>query len=103
MFNITHGKGFHVEFANGRRISVQWGAGNYGDNKDAGILGATPIDQIQRDVGEKGSKTAEVMLSGPSCGGNGVKGYCKPEDVAAMFIWAAAADVDARMPFDMDD
>jgi len=35
-FSITHmgrgpAKGFHMTFANGHTISVQWGEGNYGD------------------------------------------------------------------------
>lgn len=32
MFTITQGKGFHLTFANGWTVSVQWGAGNYCDN-----------------------------------------------------------------------
>lgn len=34
MFKITEGKGFHVTFANGHTVSVQFGYGNYGDNYD---------------------------------------------------------------------
>lgn len=33
MFNITQGKGFHITFANGYTASVQWGKGNYCDNR----------------------------------------------------------------------
>lgn len=32
MFKITEGKGFHVTFANGYTVSVQFGYGNYSDN-----------------------------------------------------------------------
>lgn len=31
-FAITDGKGFHLAFSNGWKISVQWGPGNYGDH-----------------------------------------------------------------------
>jgi len=33
MFNITLGKGFRMTFQNGYSISVQWGVGNYCDNR----------------------------------------------------------------------
>lgn len=32
MFAITAQKGFHMTFANGNTISVQWGKGNYCNN-----------------------------------------------------------------------
>ena len=33
MFAITRGKGFHLTFANGWTVSVQWGNGNYCSNR----------------------------------------------------------------------
>ena len=40
MSTITEGHGFHMKFANGWTISVQWGPWNYCDNKDIwGSLG----------------------------------------------------------------
>jgi hypothetical protein len=33
MFEITMNKGFHMKFANGFSVSVQWGLGNYCANK----------------------------------------------------------------------
>lgn len=33
MFEITMNKGFHMKFANGFSVSVQWGVGNYCANK----------------------------------------------------------------------
>ncbi len=33
MFNITGGKGFHMTFANGYTVSVQFGHGNYCTNR----------------------------------------------------------------------
>ena len=32
-FCITRGKGFQVTYENGITVSVQWGPGNYGDNR----------------------------------------------------------------------
>lgn len=34
MFKTTYNKGFSMTFANHLTISVQWGSGNYCDNKD---------------------------------------------------------------------
>ncbi len=33
MFNVTNNRGFHITFANGWTVSVQWGRGNYCDNR----------------------------------------------------------------------
>jgi hypothetical protein len=33
MFAVTNNKGFHIKFANGNTISVQFGEGNYCDNR----------------------------------------------------------------------
>lgn len=33
MFDITQNKGFHITFANGYTASVQWGQGNYCENR----------------------------------------------------------------------
>lgn len=38
MFRITESKGFHMQFANGWTVSVQFGPGNYGDNYNNSIL-----------------------------------------------------------------
>lgn len=53
MFNITKNKGFHITFANGWTVSVQWGAGNYGDN-----YGLSVFDYLDQSVPP--SKLAEV-------------------------------------------
>jgi len=36
-FRITEGKGFHMSFDNGLTVSVQWGYGNYSDNRNIEI------------------------------------------------------------------
>jgi hypothetical protein len=35
MFTITHSKGFQMTFANGNTVSVQFGQGNYCENRNA--------------------------------------------------------------------
>ena len=39
-FTITNGSGFQLRLPNGWTVSVQFGAGNYGSNKDAGYTDA---------------------------------------------------------------
>ena len=102
MFEITQGKGFHIKFGNGRTISVQWGVGNYCDNRDSDPTCLT-TEQVHRAVGEKGSSTAEVMLSGDDIMAAGVKGYCSPAEVAVMVYWAATAAEGAELPYLMLD
>jgi hypothetical protein len=54
-FAITQNKGFHLVFANGWTASVQFGAGNYCDNRH-NDFGSAP----------KPSSTAEVACWGPN-------------------------------------
>lgn len=49
-FAITGGKGFHITFANGWTVSVQFGPGNYSEHYDA------PFDDWKATP----SKTAEI-------------------------------------------
>ena len=55
MFHITDGKGFRMKFANGWTVSVQWGTGNYGDNRDMRYGAHANVE-----AGAKGSTTAEI-------------------------------------------
>ena len=81
MFNIVEGKGFHVTFDNGYTVSVQFGPGNYGDNRYA-PRGA------ERECGIMGSRTAEVAvwdrLGTILFDDQLEKGYVSPEDVAKL-------------------
>lgn len=89
MFDITMHKGFHITFANGYTASVQWGYGNYCDNRSIGRFdGPVPA-----------SKTAEVACWGPD--GNmlniwgedhheDVKGWMTADDVAEFLAQVAA-------------
>ena len=82
MFNITNGKGFQITFANGYTVSVQFGHGNYCDNR-YGKDGA-------------GSANAEVAAF-KTYGGEWVKlsdhddviGYQTPDQVLAIMAMIA--------------
>jgi hypothetical protein len=78
MFAITDNKGFHVTFANGFRASVQWGRGNYCDNKE---------HRGSRGEEVPASRTAEVAAFDPSgnmidmAHGDQVLGYLSADQV----------------------
>ena len=92
-FSISGGKGFHVEFANGHTVSVQFGGGNYCDNYDDPI---GPGDW--KASGKKGSRTAETAVIGPSGElieypekpGDTVQGHMTPAEVLELMRWAAS-------------
>jgi hypothetical protein len=88
-FRITGGKGFHMTFANGYTVSVQWGPGNYCDNYNE------RISQVK--CAETGSSTAECAVWGPNGNmieygewENTVSNRSTPADVLALLNWAAS-------------
>ena len=84
MFKLTAGKGFSVVLLNDWEVSVQWGPGNYSDNR---WNKAIPFDKSEPEYGEWQSKTAELRafdvngtpLEFPD--GQEVLGYCTVEQV----------------------
>lgn len=90
-FRITMGRGFHVTFANGHTVSVQFGGGNYCENRD--------MDFSQNaQAGEKGSATVETAHWGPDGefiqlpgASDDVNGYQTPEQVLELLILASKA------------
>jgi len=89
MFAITRGTGFHVTFANGWTVSVQWGPCTYSDNHDS----------MEFDVDKRApykSTTAEVAVWGPDgilieqLDGDTVASYQTPADVLGVLIATAA-------------
>ena len=90
MFNITRGKGFHVLFPNGYTVSVQFGPGNYCQNRSA------PFN-ADKECGEMGSKDAECAVwkdfgdyVRPEGWNDDVKGWMSPTEVLELFQWAAS-------------
>jgi hypothetical protein len=82
MFKITGGKGFSMKFANGWTVSVQFGPGNYCDNRHM------PIDsESDRLAGKEGSTNAEIAAwdadgNWHNFGDDTVCGWCSTDDVA---------------------
>ena len=91
MFKITEGKGFHMTFANGWTVSVQWGAGNLCPNYNAypSDKSERAYKDMQRKLGEKGVPVAEVGWWKDS-GDVEVAGYMSPDEVAAFMVELAA-------------
>ena len=94
MFDITHGKGFHMTFDNGFKASVQWGFGNYCDNRS----------MLQHDFEGKtapASSTAEVAAFTPSgefvamSNGDDVMGHLNANEVLAFLNAVAGLSVDS--------
>ena len=106
-FRITGQKGFHVSFANGWTVSVQFGPANYCDNYDREI----GVDEAA--CGKGGSGTAETAVLDPDgnlvplgrSGGeliaavrdadgysdtDSVQARQTPEDVLRLLNWAAS-------------
>jgi len=102
-FAITDGKGFHMTFANGYTISVQWGRGNYCDNYD--MLGSSSLSLVdfgyeQMEAGKTGSNTAECAVLNPegdlielptwAARNDQVTNRSTPEEVLKLMKWAAS-------------
>lgn len=93
MFRITDGKGFHIKFANGFTVSVQFGPGNYCDNHDKW----PSFDTQDKDFGRHSSSTAECAVWGEDGEmiqygdwDNTFGGYMTPAQVLELMNWAAS-------------
>jgi len=95
MFKITGKKGFHITFANGYTVSVQFGPGNYCDNYDR------RIGRDEESSGSDGSSAAECGVWGPNNGellmlpdfmesGDTVSNRSTPAQVLQLLNWAAS-------------
>lgn len=96
MFKITGNKGFKITFKNDVTISVQFGGGNYCDNR---------YDKIHPPpVGDTECANAEVAMWVGKCGNwitkeydldytDDVVGDIEPDELLDMLIWAKARKV----------
>ena len=97
MFRITNGKGFHITFANGYTVSVQFGPANYCDHYDRSIghdeskCGAEGSTSAECAVWPRGGDLVETV-EGTDLS-YGVTNRSTPEQVLALLNWAAAQDV----------
>ena len=92
-FRICQGKGFHIRFENGYTVSVQFGPGNYCENR------YTRIGDEDEQAGRKGSINAECALIDPAGElvyrdewGGEVSAYSTPAEVLALMNEAANMD-----------
>ncbi len=87
MFTITDSKGFHIEFENGLSVSVQFGRGNYCDNRTA------EPDELKGDIKSETAEIAVFNANGnwmtkqflPKNNGD-VMGYLSADNVADLII-----------------
>jgi hypothetical protein len=95
-FKITGAKGFHIAFENGWHVSVQFGPGNYCENRDA------QIGQEEEACGRRGSLDAETAVWGPNGKmidrgeGDTVQGWQTPAQVLELLTWAASQPTKAE-------
>lgn len=95
-FKITGHKGFHITFANGVTVSVQFGGGNYGDNYDRALIG-TEQDKRVLESGRAevavwkgdGKKTEWITKQWKPGDGHNVLGWQTADDVLRLLNWAA--------------
>ena len=109
MFKVTQSKGFTIRFANGYCLSVQFGGSCYCSNKldidsmNDALKSGKRFNEIDRELAEKGSATAEIAVLDPDnhfCGqqlgifnGDDVEGWCSPERVLEVLNKVAAINV----------
>jgi len=87
MFKITQNKGFHMTFANGYAVSVQWGRGNYCENQHCGVVWGEPVPACEdAEVAAFDPNGAFMHLSN----GDDVMGRMSADEVLA-FMNAVAA------------
>ena len=87
-FYITGKKGFHIVFANGWTVSVQFGPGNYCEHHDR-------MFSEDEACGKEGSSNAEVAAWGPdgkmvNLGDDTVRGWQSPAAILALLNAAAS-------------
>lgn len=89
MFRINDNKGFQITFDNGYTVSVQFGPGNYGSNRQ--------LDPMTRDYADNNglsATTAETALMNPegefvSYKDDDVQGYQNVNDVLELINFAS--------------
>ena len=89
---ITQGKGFSMTFANGNTVSVQFGFGNYCENREK-------LSMVEAHEGlDVLSKNAEVAAWDSSnnwydFGDDTVRGWLSPDNVSSFVKFVANSDL----------
>lgn len=79
MFKITDNKGFHMTFANGWTVSVQFGYGNYSDNYNSGRYGEPADPSCNAEVAAWDGEGKWYQVDGDE-----VQGHQTPDQVADL-------------------
>lgn len=81
MFKIMQHQGFHMTFANGHTVSVQFGPGHYCEHHDAGFGAAEKVDSWSSKDAECAAWDADgewVRFEGMD---DDVRPYCSADEV----------------------
>jgi len=96
MFKITRGKGFHLIFANGVVLSVQFGRGNYCENRDISweeqdqneLLSSEDAEiAIWNKEGKYLTRRADKDINGECDDVDDVKGWISVSDFVKFVNW----------------
>lgn len=87
MFSITSSKGFQMTFENGVTVSVQFGPGNYCENRDKDFNAPNKADRWN----SKDAEVAIILPNGDFYSGqdfHGVEGWQSVKDVVGWINFA---------------
>ena len=93
-FTVTGGKGFHLKFANGYAVSVQWGPSNYCSPQGGRFGDCLAPQKVAASGGCWQSESAEVAIFEKdgemmTLSGDSVEGWVDAERVAALLAAVA--------------
>jgi hypothetical protein len=91
MLKDIQGKGFHLTFKNGLTISVQFGYGNYCDNRMKSInnpinLFSHKLSSQNAEIGIWDKEQNWITNTFIDCNGDGVKGYLSADEIADLIF-----------------
>ena len=94
-FKVTRHKGFHITFENGLTVSVQFGVGNYCENRDADFDEAKKTEKwtsrnAEVAIWDKNDKwlTKEYVEQKGEKAYDDVVGWVLPSEVLKILNWA---------------
>ena len=90
MFTVTAGKGFHITFSNGWTASVQWGWGNYCENRSDGSAIAWEGSTAPSDISSATAECARWNTATPDEAMDEPLGWLSADEVMAFLAETAA-------------
>lgn len=96
-FGVNQNKGFHITFENGVTISVQFGYGNYCENREKQELSNAQrfkfTKSVNAEVGIWDKDSRWITKHCKALGTKGdVAGWLRPSTVAKAITWASRVD-----------